>query len=343
MATTTNNNTISMELLLSQFDSITGVPSPQNIPQVDEEEEITPKEKILQRIQNKLKELINEEEILDELLTNPTLLGKRKWISRFEIGNFFGLNINEPEYEHINNEILDMYNNGMKKEHLETTNKYMMECVADYMMVMENIYKKTIEYYVLSIRASKLPEDDTYIKANYSQLHKLIDENYKNEDLSFKIRCISGNIEYSVASIRWDRGKITELPLNKTLIFISFIYEFIERKANSDLSNFRYNNVNLKEIFNKIRLTTDGITELMGLLDELGFPRNYIRESDAAKILAGKLALNLAKCDDCAICKEQQVKCVPINWVCGHYICVDCHNDIVEQEKCPICRFVFKL
>ena len=303
---------------------------------------MTPKETLKLRIQKKVKELISEEEIIHELLTNPTLQGKRKWQSREEIASIFYLNINNSEYEHLDDKILDMYNNGMKDEYLETIDKYMMECVADYFGVMENFQKKQIDYYIRSIKAAVRPGDNEYIEQNYYQLVDIVERNYKNFDLGFKIKCISNNFEYRYTFDFWQNEKITHTPLNKTLMFLSYIYTFVENDMEDNLSISSYSNkVDLKQTF-KFLLQND-ITEFLNLVNELGFPRELIKEQPSAKILAGKLALNTGKTDDCPVCREPSVQCVPVNWVCGHYICVNCHNDIVEQQKCPICRFEFKI
>ena len=303
-------------------------------------EPLTPKQKVEQNIKRKLKELINVEEVINELLTNPTLLGKRKWLNRDEIADVLQLNINESKYHFLNTKILDMYNNGMKDEYLETTDKYMMECVADYLSKMENIHKKRIDYYIRSIKASKLPEDEEYINENYSQLARIVSDEYNNYELCVKINVICNRL-FSVVS-EWMYDRIPHSLLNKKLVFISVINDFLS-KTDDDLCNFRTNKIDLKIQFSQCKLPKEDIDEFMNLWDEMGMPREYIKESIATKILAGKLALNTSKTLDCPVCKELEVNCVPINWVCGHYICVDCHNDIVEQKKCPICRFEFNL
>lgn len=303
-------------------------------------EPLTPKQKVEQNIKRKLKELINVEEVINELHTNPTLLGKRKWLNRDEIAEVLQLNINESKYYYLNTEILDMYNNGMKDEYLETTDKYMMECVADYLSKMENIHKKHIDYYIHSIKASKLPEDEEYINGNYNQLAGIVSDEYHNFDLGIKLHAISNRL-FNVIS-DWNHNRITHSLLNKKIMFISVIDGFLPRTDN-DLCNFRTTKTDLKILFSQIKLTKEDINEFMNLWDEMGMPREYIKESIVSKILAGKLALNTNKLLDCPVCMELEVNCVPINWVCGHYICVDCHNDIVEQRKCPICRFEFNL
>ena len=261
-------------------------------------------------------------------------------MNRDEIAKVFYLNINESAYAHLNDEILDMYNNGMKDEYLETTDKYMMECVADYLSKMENIHKKHIDYYIRSIKASKLPEDEEYINANYNQLVRTIESEYGNYDLSMKILVLCNKL-YNVQS-NWNNNKLQHTPLNKKLMFITVINNFLINK-DDNLCNFRTNKIDLKIQFSGSSLTKEDIDEFMNLWDEMGIPREYIKEPIASKILAGKLVLNIDKQQDCPVCMELDVKCVPINWVCGHYICVDCHNDIVEQKKCPICRFEFNL
>ena len=303
-------------------------------------EPLTPKQKVEQNLKRKLKELINVEEVINELHTNPTLLGKRKWANRNEIAEVLQLNIDESKYEHLNDEILDMYNNGMKDEYLETTDKYMMECVADYLSKMENIHKKHIYYYIRSIKASKLPEDEEYINGNYNQLAGIVLDEYNNYELGIKLHAISNRL-YNVIS-DWNRNRITHSLLNIKIMFISVIDDFLLRTDNN-LCNYRTNKIDLKIHFNQSNLTKEDINEFMNLWDEMGMPREYIKEHIASKILAGKLALNTSKTLNCPVCMELEVNCVPINWVCGHYICVDCHNDIVEQKKCPICRFEFNL
>lgn len=306
---------------------------------VEPAETQTPKDKVKQNIKRKIKELVNEEEVINELLTNPTLLGKRKWANRDEISRVCYLNINESDYDHLNDQILDMYNNGMKDEYLETTDKYMMECVADYLSKMENIHKKYIEYYIRSIRASKLPEDEEYIKANYYNLQQMVESEYANYDLGLKLAALSNDL-FNIIST-WDTNKIQRTPFNKKLMFISVINCFL-LKREDNLSDFsEYNKIDLKNKFSGSDLTKEDIDEFMALWDEVDMPRQYIKEPVASKILAGKLKLNLDKQQDCPVCMENYVKCVPLNWVCGHYICVSCHNDIVEQKKCPMCRFEF--
>jgi len=340
MTTTTIDNLQLNTLIMEIHDPstpITNAPEPDaNAP-----EPLTPKEKVLQNLKRKTKELINKEEVINELLTNPTLLGKRKWTNREEIAKVYYLNINEPEYDHLNDKILDMYNNGMKDEYLDTTDKYMMECVADYTLKMENNNKKYIDYYIRSIMASKLPEDEEYINANYYNLSQMIESEYNNYDLSIKILTLINGL-YNVLS-KWNDNKIQHSPLNKKLMFISVINNLLVNREDN-LSDFSvYNKIDLKSEFRGSDLTKEDIGEFMNLWDEVGMPRQYIKQHIASKILAGKLALNIDKQQDCPVCMELDVKCVPINWVCGHYICVDCHNDIVEQKKCPICRFEFNL
>ncbi len=304
-------------------------------------ETLTPKDKVEQNLKQKTKELVNEEEVINELLTNPTLLGKRKWENRDKIARVLHLNINEPVYDHLNEKILDMYNNGMKDEYLETTDKYMMECVGDYLSNMENIHKKYIEYYIRSIRASKLPEDENYIRANYRNLQHMVVCEYNNYELALKISALTCDL-YDVPS-QWINNRIQHTPQNKKLMFISVINNFLMGK-DDNLSDFsEYNKFDLKNKFNGSGLTKEDIDEFMALWDEVGMPRQYIKEPFASKILAGKLKLNLDKLQDCPVCMETNVNCVPINWVCGHYICVNCHNDIVEQKKCPMCRLDFNL
>jgi len=313
---------------------------------VADAEPMTPKDKLKLRILNKVKELISEDDIINELLTNPTLQGKRKWQSREEISRVLYLNIDEPEYAHLDDKIMDMYNNGMKDEYLETTDKYMMECVADYLGIMDNFQKKQIDYYVRAIRSTVLPEDTEYIEKNYYHLANLVENCYKNVDLSLKIQCMSNHFDYyRYISNDWYNEKLTHTPLNKTLIFLSFIYCFVMEDIEDNLAlSSHKNKVDFEHTFNFLDMKqNNNIAEFLNLADELGFPRELIKERPSAKILAGKLALNTCKTDDCPVCMEQQVQCVPINWVCGHYICVNCHNDIVEQQKCPICRFEFKI